>query len=161
MRTGRVAAALVVSALAGFGVRALARQWVSVTVRGPSMEPAYRHGDRLLARRRPGTLRAGDVVVFEGPVRDGGWELPVAQAGDTARGWLVKRVVAVGGDPVPTHFAGAAPAGEVVPPGQVFVLGDNREVSVDSRRIGCVPVERVLGRAVHIGRRSTKAVASG
>lgn len=38
---------------------------VLVTVRGPSMAPALRHGDRLLARRvRPGTRVRGGAVVL-------------------------------------------------------------------------------------------------
>lgn len=36
----------------------------------------------------------------------------------------------------------------VVPDGYVYVLGDNREVSGDSRRFGCIPVEKIEGKAV-------------
>ena len=38
----------------------------------------------------------------------------------------------------------------IVPPGQVFVLGDNRAASTDSRKFGTVPMQDVVGRARQI-----------
>ncbi len=35
----------------------------------------------------------------------------------------------------------------VVPPGQMFVLGDHRQVSQDARCQGTVPIDNVVGRA--------------
>ena len=50
----------------------------------------------------------------------------------------------------PLNRAAVKPATELnlrVPDGQVFVLGDNRSVSVDSRTFGTVPLQDILGRA--------------
>ena len=36
----------------------------------------------------------------------------------------------------------------IVPDGYVYVLGDNRDVSGDSRRFGCIPIDKIEGKAV-------------
>jgi signal peptidase I len=50
------------------------------------------------------------------------------------------------------YLAGGTPpfAAVTVPAGQVFVLGDDREVSADSRTVGPVPISGVRGVAVRI-----------
>jgi nickel-type superoxide dismutase maturation protease len=49
----------------------LATRWVLARVRGPSMSPTVRHGDRLLVRRvrQAADVRAGDVVLARFPTR--------------------------------------------------------------------------------------------
>jgi nickel-type superoxide dismutase maturation protease len=53
------------------GTAGLDTPWVLATVRGPSMSPTVRHGDRLLVRRvSPGAaVRPGDVVLARFPSR--------------------------------------------------------------------------------------------
>jgi signal peptidase I len=143
---------------------ALTRRWVVVTVRGPSMQPAYFDGDRVLVRR--GRLPVvGEVAVVEQPVDPGpsatgpgpraGWAAePVAAAAGTAamreRRWMIKRVAAGPGDPVPREPGSVltGSADDRVPPGRLVLVGDNRGVSLDSRRLGYFPVERILGSVV-------------
>ena len=55
---------------------------------------------------------------------------------------MIKRAVAVPGEPVPEQ---SRLADAVVPAGRLVVLGDNLPASLDSRGFGYVPAERVLG----------------
>lgn len=126
--------------LAGFGWAALVYR--PYTVPTSSMSPTIAIGDRVLAQRVDGTdVRRGDVVVF----RDKSW---VTDAN------VVKRVVAVGGDTVSCCTNGKLtvngkqidepylPAGSLaenqnfptvtVPEGRLFLLGDERQGSLDS-----------------------------
>lgn len=106
------------------------RRLVVVTVVGMSMAPTYEPGERVLVRRAPAhALRRGQVVVFEEPGRTGEW--------------MIKRVAAVAGDSVPSELADRPEA--AVPAGRIVVLGDNPNGSLDSRKIGYVPGDRVLG----------------
>jgi signal peptidase I len=116
----------------GITVLLLRARLVAVTVRGTSMEPTYRDGDRVLVRRAS-AFTPGQVVVVERP--------------GTGRAWMIKRVVAVPGDPVPRQRvpALASEPAELVPRGRLVLLGDNAGASFDSRQLGYFPAERVLG----------------
>lgn len=131
----------------------------TVTVDGISMVPTLQNGEQLVARSLLYTPARGDVVVIDGYITYGA---P-----------LVKRVVAVGGDTVDINFeAGdvfvngeklsepyiSAPtmrASDVafpltVPEGALFIMGDNRPYSKDSRNseIGFIDRRDVLGKVV-------------
>ncbi|SDQ71046.1 S26 family signal peptidase [Thermostaphylospora chromogena] len=131
----------------GLLVSALRSRFVYVTIRGRSMEPGYHDGDRVLVRRTAG-LEVGQVIVLEAPI-DGTWGKPPLSSGDRVeeRVWIIKRVVALPGDPVPRQKipALARAAESRVPAGSLVVLGDNPEASFDSRKFGYFPISRVLG----------------
>lgn len=96
-------------------------------VRGKSMEPTFHDGQVILVGKGGllfGPLKRGDVVVF---TRDG--QL------------LVKRVVAL---PYET-----APDGTRVPADHIYVVGDNLEVSEDSRTFGAIPLRSVIGKVLY------------
>lgn len=109
-----------------------------VRVRGHSMEPTYRDGDRILARRG-GRLAVGMVAVI--------------RHAHTDLGTLIKRVAAVPGDPVPRLLDLSE---DRVPEGKIVLLGDNPDVSFDSRTAGYFAVEDVLGRVLFASRRAAR-----
>lgn len=121
-------------------------------VKGTSMEPCLHDGDRLVVDRVSYNLAdvsRGDVVILCYPRN------PAVD--------FVKRIVALPGDRVAMQDGVLIVNGEkaddydciadhqvlhetLVPPGQFFVLGDNRPVSCDSRDFGLVDESLLKGR---------------
>lgn len=166
----RVAAVVVIAVLLGvLGVRHFVVQtfWVPSS----SMAPSLEEGDVLLVdRTQRGTARRGEVVVFDGT----GYFGP----GEDGRRYWVKRVIGVGGDRVrccddagritvdgavldepylaPGTVPSDVPFDVEVPDGAMFLLGDARADSADSRDHlgspggGMVPRERVVGEVTRI-----------
>jgi len=138
-----VGGALVVGAATAVAIL-LRQRLVVVTVDGPSMQPTYCPGDRVLVCRRPAqALRIGDVVVIERPDEDDHWPLPrPAQPA-----WVLKRVAALPGQlaPVDRVPALARSAAARVPEDMLVLLGDNAASSRDSRFVGYFPSDRLLG----------------
>lgn len=130
--------------------------WISspVLVTGNSMEPTLHDQDRVLRTKAYDEPRRGDVVIVDE-------DLPNLHEN------IVKRVVAIPGDTIEIRddvaivngrtysdyrVISAPGRGEyrpplLVPKGYVYIMGDNRPVSLDSRFIGVVPVNQIRGKA--------------
>ncbi|MEY4162028.1 MAG: signal peptidase [Actinomycetota bacterium] len=139
-------------------------------ISGPSMETTMYTNDRVLVNKlsyRFGDIDRGDVVVFD----------RITMNGNTvAHDDLIKRVVALAGESVEIRncdvyindaridepylperdVSNSDPSARcrvttmrrvLVPAGHVFVMGDNRPESFDSRSFGSIPESLVIGRA--------------
>jgi signal peptidase I len=125
---------------------------------------------------RFGSPAAGQVIVFDSPLEESnhGESIPeavVRNIGEalglsTPDSALIKRIVALGGQTVEIREGSLLVDGEpveepyladglrmsdfgpvTVPGDHVFVMGDNRNQSEDSRRFGSVPESSIIGRA--------------
>jgi signal peptidase I len=127
---------------------------------GNSMQPVLNDADRILISKlsaKPDDLERFNIVIFYRP--------------DEPEKSLVKRIIGLPGEivelrggevyinylPLKQPFygddTGAARALEdmkplLIPRGHFFMLGDNRRVSLDSRRFGPVPAKYIFGKAI-------------
>jgi signal peptidase I len=143
MRVRLLVAAGVAAAIPAVSAAAWLRSsLVAVRVVGISMQPTLLEGERVLVRRTTtAAVRRGQLVVFAQP------QLYPGRPSPDHPPWLIKRVVALPGDPAPRDFlpGSGISAESVVPPGKLVVLGDNRDHSFDSRRIGYIDGDTMLG----------------
>ena len=151
-----ITALIIVSFLFSFAFRI-------INVSGPSMLPNFHSGDRVVLESGFYTPRQGDVVVITHTRR-------LSEP-------IIKRVIATGGQTVDIDFKKGVVSVDgkqldesayiengittqpsdykfpvTVPKGYIFVLGDNRKVSDDSRSkdVGMVDERYVLGKAEFI-----------
>lgn len=132
-----------------------------------SMLPGLEVNDRLLAEKlsyRFHPPRRGDIVVFD----------PPPKATILAGAAVIKRVIGlpgetigirsglvfIDGQPLSEPYIKEMPAylepdwhalgmaGGRIPPGAVFVMGDNRNNSADSHVWGTLPIDHIIGHAV-------------
>ena len=144
---------LLLSLLLFFAINAISAR---IRVDGSSMEPTLHSGEFMIVNRlayKLGSPQTGDVVVFHYP-------------GNPDQEYI-KRVIGLPGDRVviangrvsvndqvlDEPYIAAPPEYEestTVPPGMLFVLGDNRNNSSDSHSWGPVALDQVVGKAVMV-----------
>jgi signal peptidase I len=150
---------IVVALGAAFVVRSFVFQ--QYVINGPSMRPTLQPGDRVLLNKlsyRAHDVNRGDVVVFDrvqGTRHDDLIKRVIALEGETIR--IENCAVFIDGEElVEPYLADEVQAGRcgatsmaplTVPDGQVFVMGDNRPESSDSRAFGPIDVDEIRGRA--------------
>jgi signal peptidase I len=145
---------LVLTILIFFAIRFVIQ---SYHVSGISMQPGLVDGQYVMVNKMAYLLHGperGDVIVFHNPQK------PNED--------LIKRVIGLPGDIIRTDNSHvwinnvllneayiSSPSNPetgiwTVPQGQYFVLGDNRPISEDSRYIGSIPTDYIVGKAVII-----------
>ena len=123
---------------------------------GPSMQPNLYVGDRMMTEKVSYYFhepRRGDIVLADEP----GTDIT-----------LVKRVIGLPGETISVHdghayingepidepwvanFGGQEYSPKRIPDGYVFLIGDNRLRSYDSRALGPIPLENIKGRVVFL-----------
>lgn len=123
-----------------------------------NMVPAFQDGDLILYLRIDKNFQANDTVLIQSEDKTV-LERVVAVAGDTVditenglviNGGIVQEPYAVGET---MKFYNGVTFPLMVPEGEIFVLGDNREYATDSRILGCIDIDDVSGSVIGAFRR--------
>lgn len=132
-------------------------------VKEHSMEPTLQENNYIFLSRQAYTLfgepERGDIVVFHTDLRtvDGKEKSLVKRIiglpGETV--FITGGVVYINGEPLEEDYTldgytNTELEEVVVPEGELFCMGDNRQNSIDSRdsSVGCVPIDQIIGKAV-------------
>lgn len=130
--------------------------FANIMVRQSSMKNTFSDGDvLLLSKLNKDAITRGDIIVFRNPDRSSDHK------------YFIKRVIGVGGDSIyilddnrvllngelldeeyvsPENNMNLFPGEWDVPDDSIFVMGDNRDNSNDSRSFGSIPRTDVLGK---------------
>ena len=133
-----------------------------IDVRGTSMNPTLNNGDKMLVSGLFYSPKAGDVVVFKKDEYDPERALVkrvIATEGQVINIEFDNGIVYVDGEAIQEDYIMEPTTNKIdfigpqtVPEGCVFVMGDNRNASTDSRKkeIGMVDSRLILGKAYFV-----------
>lgn len=130
-----------------------------VTVTGPSMQPTFNNKDVIFVEKistKIGNINRGEIIIFD--------------SNNENNDIYIKRVIGVAGDKINIKDgkvylngqilmesylpqgtitkANSSTTEYVVPKGYIFVLGDNRGNSTDSRMLGLINIKDVKGHVI-------------
>ena len=147
---------IVVAAVIAFTIKGFIFDIVQVS--GPSMIPTLHDNDRVAIEK---------ISLYSKSFKRG--EIIILDPGEKGHGLYIKRLIALPGDRLQIKEGNVYINGEklnepylstgtetyaeedidmVIPEGYVYVLGDNREISEDSRYIGPIPFDHIKGHAI-------------
>lgn len=135
-----------------------------VNISGRSMEPTYHNGDRVLIYKLNKNYEFGDIIVADKILDEPIIKRVIATEGQTVDFDSETKEVVVDGKTIPGETFGIEnhqtitedltgtmlTFPQTVPKDCVFVLGDNRMHSSDSRftKIGMIPKDKILGKVI-------------
>ena len=129
-------------------------------VDGNSMNPTLYHGDKIIISGFLYSPDYGDIIVIGNGNSDAESIIKriIALPGDTVDINFDSHIISVNGKPISEDYklnGAISEQGDVefpltVPENSYFVLGDNRNNSLDSRysSIGCIPSDSIIGKAL-------------
>lgn len=128
-------------------------------VDGPSMQPTLHNNDVIFLEKlsiETNNIKKGEIIVFDSKNENNDYYIKrvIGVAGDQVE--IKDGKVYVNGNQIVENYLAQGTITEPispkttykVPEGQVFVLGDNRGNSTDSRMLGCINVKDVKGHAI-------------
>lgn len=130
---------------------------ITVEIVGRSMEPVLHSGEKLTANRNTNNIKRGDIIIFK------------SQQEDEKDKILIKRIIGMPGEKIRienekvlindkvisepyikekmnSNIDKTLPMNFIIPVDAYYVMGDNRNISNDSRNFGVVPIKAILGK---------------
>ena len=139
------------------------------TIKGDSMDPTLKDGERVVVNimgYKIGDVKKGNVIVFHANKKDDYVKRVIGVPGDKVQykkdqlyingkkqdepylnyNEKRKQIEYITGTFQVKDLANANPKSNVIPKGKYLVLGDNREVSKDSRSFGLIDEDQIVGK---------------